>query len=252
MESSVIVRLGLDILKPHLHSFAEQQLRKAYGNAYISREPRLASAHPPDVQALFRIYLEHWGPVFSTILTPADRSLIFELKDVRNLWAHERRISLDEAYRALDSVERLLGSLGGNGESERLTALKHDIRLQQVGLAGTGADAPTPHPAGKPHAPASRSAGRKGAELRGRTLRITPGVLKEGNPRVPYTHGWLAFEVLRRADSGTLSFAQYRQRLFNPDPEIEELAKAIPGVPNAYQDLKHIRHDIAKGRVYVE
>jgi hypothetical protein len=90
------------------------------------------------------------------------------------------------------------------------------------------------------------------AELRGKVLRIAPEVLRAGNPRRPLTHGWLAFEVLRRAEGGVLPFEEYRERLFNPSSEIQELARRIPGVPNAYQDLLHIRHDIGRGRVFAE
>jgi len=31
-----------------------------------------------------------------------------ELRDVRNKWAHQRTFTTDDAYRALDSMERLL------------------------------------------------------------------------------------------------------------------------------------------------
>jgi hypothetical protein len=88
------------------------------------------------------------------------------------------------------------------------------------------------------------------ADLAGRTLRIADHV--DGNPRQPYTHGWLAFEILRRADGGTLRFEEYRRRLFHPSPEISGIAIEIPGVRNAFQDLKHIRHDIKLGRVLVD
>jgi hypothetical protein len=74
---------------------------------------------------------------------------------------------------------------------------------------------------------------------------------RESNPRRPFTHGWLAFEVLRRASGGTLSFNAYAARLFNPDPEIRELARRIPGEPNAYQHFKHIRCDIYRRAVTV-
>ena len=67
-----------------------------------------------------------------------------------------------------------------------------------------------------------------------------------------HTHGWLAFEVLRRAEGGTLLFEEYERRLFHPAPEIREEASKILGVNGAYQHLKHIKHDIAKGRVVVE
>jgi serine/threonine protein kinase len=90
------------------------------------------------------------------------------------------------------------------------------------------------------------------AELEGRVLRLTPEVLREGNPRRPNTHGWLAFEILLRHEGGRMPFDEYRRRLFNPGPEVRALARQIPGEPDAYQDLKHIRHDIRCGRVVVE
>lgn len=251
MNGRRIVREGLDILKPYLRAFAEQQLRKAYGSDLPLREPRLGENKKPDVQALFGVYLEHWRIAFSGVLQAKDRSLIFELKEARNDWAHERSISLDQAYRALDSIEILLGSLGASAEIARIAELKRQVRIAQVGSAYNSRGASrrrdtTGWQAGP------QTLGSKGAELRGKTLRIAPRILKEGNPRRPFTHGWLAFEVLRRAEGGTLSFEDYGRRLFSPDAEIRELAKGIPGVPNAYQDLKHIRHDIAHGRVYVE
>jgi uracil-DNA glycosylase len=72
------------------------------------------------------------------------------------------------------------------------------------------------------------------------------------NPRRPNTHGWLAFEVLRRAPGGSLAFREYATRLFNPDPEISEFAKSIPGQASAYQDFRHIRCDIYRDTVRVD
>ena len=93
---------------------------------------------------------------------------------------------------------------------------------------------------------------RPRTSLSGKRLRIVDKVIRSGNPRVPHTHGWLAFEVLRRAEGGTLLFEEYQRRLFHPAPEIREESSRIPGVKDAYQHLKHIKHDIAKGRVVVE
>jgi hypothetical protein len=88
-------------------------------------------------------------------------------------------------------------------------------------------------------------------DLQGRTLTIV-SELGDQNPRRPYTHGWLAFEVLRKAPGGTLRFEEYARRLFYPDADIAGLAKEIPGQPNAYQDFRHIRCDIFRGVVEVE
>jgi hypothetical protein len=86
------------------------------------------------------------------------------------------------------------------------------------------------------------------SDLEGRQLSVTEE-FRNRNPRRPNTHGWLAFEVLRRAPSGSLGFHDYATRLFNPDPEISQLAKSIPGQASAYQHFKHIRCDIYRGAV---
>jgi len=91
----------------------------------------------------------------------------------------------------------------------------------------------------------------RGKDLEGRTLSVAPQH-RAANPRVPNTHGWLAFEVLRRAANQQLTAAEYERRLFHPGSEIAELAKTIPGNTDAYQDLKHIRCDISRGTVRVE
>ncbi len=54
---------------------------------------------------------ELWQDCFKKILGPSDRNLAFELRDVRNKWAHQKAFSTDDAYRAIDSVSRLLAAL---------------------------------------------------------------------------------------------------------------------------------------------
>lgn len=87
-------------------------------------------------------------------------------------------------------------------------------------------------------------------DLEGRRFTIV-SEFRDKNPRRPHTHGWLAFEVLRRAAEGSLSFQSYASRLFDPDPDIAALAKSIPGIANAYQDFRHIRCDIYRRVVRV-
>jgi hypothetical protein len=55
------------------------------------------------------------------------------------------------------------------------------------------------------------------ADLEGRTLTIVKEFL-DHNPRRPRTHGWVAFEILRRAPGGSLRFEEYASPLFDPDP----------------------------------
>ncbi|WP_406693623.1 Swt1 family HEPN domain-containing protein [Singulisphaera sp. Ch08] len=44
-------------------------------------------------------------------LGPAERSLVSELRDHRNKWAHQETFSGNDAYRSLDSAGRLLNAV---------------------------------------------------------------------------------------------------------------------------------------------
>src|SRR5690349_12163016 len=61
-----------------------------------------------DSYALLTIMWEYWNPVFAAKLKQAERSLVSELRDIRNRWAHQNPFSMDDTYRALDSAQRLL------------------------------------------------------------------------------------------------------------------------------------------------
>ncbi len=45
-----------------------------------------------------------WNDVFRKTLGQAERTLVSELREVRNRWAHQEPFSSDDAYRALDSA----------------------------------------------------------------------------------------------------------------------------------------------------
>ena len=83
-----------------------------------------------DVASLLRIMWDSWQDIFRKTLGQAERTLVSELRDVRNRWAHEtqqNRFSGDDTYRALDSVQRLLTAVGSAAEAEALEKLKNDL-----------------------------------------------------------------------------------------------------------------------------
>ena len=57
---------------------------------------------------LIEAHGESWNDVFRRTLGQAERSLVSELRDLRNKWAHQESFSTDDAYRAFDSAGRLL------------------------------------------------------------------------------------------------------------------------------------------------
>src|SRR5690606_17419758 len=55
-----------------------------------------------------------------------ERTLVSELRDVRNRWAHQQPFSTDDAYRALDSAGRLLTAVSAP-EVEELEKAKMEL-----------------------------------------------------------------------------------------------------------------------------
>ena len=88
---------------------------------------------------------EAWNDVFRRTLGPAERSLVSELRDLRNKWAHQQSFSSDDAYRALDSAGRLLTAVSAPQSDEiekmkmELLRLRFDeqVRTEKRKSAGT-------------------------------------------------------------------------------------------------------------------
>ena len=79
-----------------------------------------------DVAGLLKLMWDTWHDVFREILGPAERSLVSELRGHRNQWAHQESFSSDDAYRALDSVGRLLAAVSAP-QSEELEKRKLEL-----------------------------------------------------------------------------------------------------------------------------
>ena len=69
---------------------------------------------------------ELWNDCFKKILGPSERNLAFELRDVRNKWAHQKAFATDDAYRAIDSVSRLLAAVSAE-QVEAVEQMKAEI-----------------------------------------------------------------------------------------------------------------------------
>nr|PZN89122.1 MAG: AAA+ family ATPase [bacterium] len=108
---------ALDLLRDGLAPFVEREFTNVYGGSAREEAKRFVQddrlnldlPFPEwDVAPLLRLMWEAWNDVFRRTLGHAERSLVSELRDVRNRWAHQRPFSTDDAYRAIDSAIRLL------------------------------------------------------------------------------------------------------------------------------------------------
>src|SRR6185295_10596142 len=80
-----------------------------------------------DAAVLLRLMWDAWNDVFRKTLGQAERSLVSELRDVRNRWAHQEPFSGDDADRALDSAERLLTAVSAP-EADEVRKVKMELR----------------------------------------------------------------------------------------------------------------------------
>ena len=128
---------ALDLLKAGLGPFVEREIKSAVESR------KLDAAHPlhgyggdrglgnkpipeQDVAGLLKLMWDTWHHVFREILGSAERSLVSELRGHRNKWAHQESFSSDDAYRALDSVGRLLTAVSAP-QSEELEKRKLEL-----------------------------------------------------------------------------------------------------------------------------
>ena len=127
---------AMDLLRQGLAPFAEREfksLHKAQANAeamrYSGDDRQLAkkSIVDWDVAALLKVMWEAWNEVFGKTLGRAERSLVQELRDWRNKWAHQEPFSSDDADRALDSMARLLTAISAP-QADEVGKMKMELR----------------------------------------------------------------------------------------------------------------------------
>jgi predicted AAA+ superfamily ATPase len=127
---------AMELLRAGLAPFVERELKSVHRAqaAEVARrclgEDRLNSRKPLaewDVAALLRLVWEAWNEVFGRTLGRAERSLVQELRDWRNKWAHQEPFSSDDADRALDSMARLLTAVSAP-EADEVGKMKMELR----------------------------------------------------------------------------------------------------------------------------
>ena len=127
---------ALNLLKAGLGPFVEREVQGALESRKLDAhrvrdygEDRVLGSKPIpawDVAGLLKLMWDTWHDVFREILGPAERSLVSELRGHRNKWAHQESFSSDDAYRALDSVGRLLAAVSAP-QSEELEKRKLEL-----------------------------------------------------------------------------------------------------------------------------
>jgi predicted AAA+ superfamily ATPase len=128
----------MDLLKAGLQPFVEREMKAQHNQLWL-QEARASvaetqahlftgSAEPEwDAASLLAVMWNQWEKVFRKTLGRAERSLISELRDIRNKWAHQSPFSSDDAYRALDSAGRLLTQISATPQVDEIEKMKTEL-----------------------------------------------------------------------------------------------------------------------------
>jgi len=132
-------RIGkaMEFLRDGLRDFIEREMRARLGDEWDAEiratltDTRLRAGKGgdslQDVNVQLVVMDRHWGTVFRWILGRAERSLVNELLDVRNRWAHQEPFSSDDTDRALDSMARLLTAVSAP-QADDVGRMKMELR----------------------------------------------------------------------------------------------------------------------------
>ena len=134
---------ALDGLTRGLLPFVEQEMLRVFGTKWLDaagtsfrdergRTPSPGSAIRWDAHALLTVMWDQWNRVFRFRLDLPERSLVSELRTFRNRWAHQVEFDFDDAYRFLDSMERLLTAIASE-EADAIAREKRELMRLKYG-----------------------------------------------------------------------------------------------------------------------
>ncbi len=127
---------AMDLLKKGLAPYAEREVSARLGSAEAERviddftgNDRMLfgkKIRAWDVSALLSFMWSNWNTIYNKTLGHAERSLVSELREHRNNWAHQATFSSDDTYRILDSAGRLLAAVSA-AEAEEVGRMKNEL-----------------------------------------------------------------------------------------------------------------------------
>lgn len=128
---------ALTLLKQGLYPFVEREMQAIHGKRWLIpassslpdnyvRNKDVQTVLREDISALLIVMWEQWNSVFKQTLGQSERTLVSELRTTRNDWAHKSTFTTDDAYRALDSITRLLTAISAT-EADQVEKQKQEL-----------------------------------------------------------------------------------------------------------------------------
>lgn len=124
---------GLDLLAYGLRPYVAKRVSSTGFDRRV-----LSDIERGDAQFLLVFMWDRWNDLFRDELSFVERSLISELRDFRNRWAHQDHLSEQDTYRVLDDIERLLNAVNSD-QTWRASDLRRES-LNRLWQAEVGRD----------------------------------------------------------------------------------------------------------------
>ena len=127
---------AMDILAIGLAPFVERQMDARVGASWrkwVDHDRQRKFERNPDgslrwdTRRCSRRWCRTGGMCSSKHLAMPGRSLVGELIDVRNKWAHQEAFSYEDTHRALDSAQRLLSSVSAGGQAAEIDKMRQEV-----------------------------------------------------------------------------------------------------------------------------
>jgi hypothetical protein len=134
------VGTALSILRAGLGPFVETMVAQSLRDGRLTEQRLLQICDTIDVNyqqilgwdvlGLLRFMVSAWNEAFRDRLSAMERSIVGELWQWRNRWAHQGEITEDDADRILDSIERLLRAVRSR-EAMKVRSIKETLRFER-------------------------------------------------------------------------------------------------------------------------
>jgi predicted AAA+ superfamily ATPase len=127
---------GLNLLRAGLAPYIDREFTNYFKNDWDEAVERYLpddrninrkAIEEWEIQPLMRLMWEAWNDVFKRTLGFAERSLLSELRDIRNNWAHQKSFTSDDTDRALDTMSRMLSAISAP-QADELNKMKLELR----------------------------------------------------------------------------------------------------------------------------
>jgi hypothetical protein len=130
---------SLDIFVEGMLPFVSQEMQSRHGDKWEEQVRTILRENPStaskaanasiawDTALIISVILSEWQYLFRKKLGPGERAMIHELSDIRNRWAHQELFSTDDTLRALDTVQRLLSSVGAGNQAAEVDRFKSEV-----------------------------------------------------------------------------------------------------------------------------